>query len=205
MVLPPQGGTPMPTLQTTHRPPIRWVFLDRDGTINVNALPGEYITAADQVVLLPGAAEAIRALNAAGVWVGVVTNQRGIARGEMTEADLQAVHERLTQELARGGAHLDAIYHCPHEHDACSCRKPQPGMLLRAQRENPGLTFAASALIGDAQSDVEAGRRVGASTILLAADRVPGDHGADHVAGTLLDAVRWLSEQRGLAGGPRAD
>jgi D-glycero-D-manno-heptose 1,7-bisphosphate phosphatase len=195
----------MPTDQTTPRPPIRWVFLDRDGTINVNAPPGEYVTSPDELVLLPGAAEAICALNAAGVWVGVVTNQRGIALGEMTEADLRAVHVRLAEELARAGAHLDAIYHCPHEQGDCSCRKPEPGLLLQAQRENPGLSFAAAALIGDAQSDVEAGRRMGVSTVLLAASRAPGDHRADHVAGTLLDAVGWLSVRRGLAGRPQPD
>jgi D-glycero-D-manno-heptose 1,7-bisphosphate phosphatase len=195
----------MATDQTTHRPPIRWVFLDRDGTINVNAPPGEYVTSPDQLVLLPGAAEAICALNAAGVWVGVVTNQRGIALGEMTEADLRAVHARLAGELARVGAHLDAIYHCPHEQGDCSCRKPEPGLLLQAQRENPGLSFAAAALIGDAQSDVEAGRRMGVSTVLLAANGAPGDLGADHVAGTLLDAVGWLSARRGLTGRPQPD
>jgi D-glycero-D-manno-heptose 1,7-bisphosphate phosphatase len=181
------------------RPPIRWVFLDRDGTINVKAPAGRYITAADQLALLPAAAEAIQQLNAAGVWVGVVTNQRGIARGEMTEDDLQAVHVRLAEELAGADAHFDAIYYCPHEQGTCSCRKPQPGLLLAAQRDHPGLRFAAAALIGDGASDVEAGRRLGMTTILLAPDGASSDHGADHVAETLLDAVHWLSRQRGLA------
>jgi D-glycero-D-manno-heptose 1,7-bisphosphate phosphatase len=179
-------------------PPIRWVFLDRDGTINVKAPAHRYITSPDQLALLPGAAEAIQRLNAAGVWVGVVTNQRGVARGEMTEEDLQAVHLRLAQELAGGGAHLDAVYYCPHEQGTCSCRKPQPGLLLDAQRDHPGMRFAAAALIGDAPSDVQAGRRLGMTTILLAPDGASSDHDADHVAQTLLDAVHWLSRQRGL-------
>lgn len=185
-------------------PPIRWVFLDRDGTINVAAAAGEYITSADQLALLPGAAEAIRRLNEAGAWVGVVTNQRGIARGEMSEADLEAVHDRLAWELAGNGAHLDAIYHCPHEQGACTCRKPEPGMLLSAQREHPELDFAAAALIGDAPSDVQAGRRLGLTTVLLGAPGTPGA-GADHVARTLPDAVEWLAAQRGLAGPRQAD
>jgi len=97
----------MPPDETKRRPPIRWVFLDRDGTINVKSPAGEYVAAADQLELLPGAAEAIRRLNEARVWVGVVTNQRGIARGEMTESDLQAVHVRLQEELARHHAYVD--------------------------------------------------------------------------------------------------
>jgi D-glycero-D-manno-heptose 1,7-bisphosphate phosphatase len=204
MFEPPLERPTMPPEETKRRPPIRWVFLDRDGTINVKAPAGEYVTTADQLELLPGAAEAIRRLNEAGVWVGVVTNQRGIARGEMTERDLQAVHVRLQDELACHDAHLDAIYHCPHEQGACSCRKPEPGLLLRAQGDRPGLTFAASALVGDAESDVDAGRRVSATTVLLAADRGRDDHGADHVAGTLLEAVEWLTAARGLANGLQA-
>ncbi len=183
------------------RPPIRWVFLDRDGTINVKPPAGEYVTAAEQLQLLPHAGAAIRHLNEARVWVGVVTNQRGIARGKMTETDLQAVHRRLADELARERAHLDAFYYCPHEEGACSCRKPEPGLLLRARRDTPGLTFAAAAMVGDAQSDVEAGRRLGLTTVLLAPDSESEHHGADHVAGTLLDAVEWLAVERGLADG----
>jgi D-glycero-D-manno-heptose 1,7-bisphosphate phosphatase len=184
--------------------PIRWIFLDRDGTINVEPPPGEYLTDAGRLELLPGAAEAIRLLNDARVWTAVVTNQRGIARGEMTAHDLQAIHARLAEELARDGAHLDAIYHCPHELDACSCRKPRPGMLLRAQHEHPGLDFAATAIVGDKPSDVQAGLRVGASTVLLGRKRIVDDRSADHLAGTLLEAVRWLEAERGLASSPHA-
>jgi D-glycero-D-manno-heptose 1,7-bisphosphate phosphatase len=178
------------------------MFLDRDGTINVAPVHGDYITAAPQLELLPGAAEAIRLLNDARVWTAVVTNQRGIARGEMTERDLLAVHARLEGELARHGAHLDAIYHCPHARGVCACRKPRPGMLLRAQREHPGIDFAATALVGDKLSDVQAGRRVGAATVLLAHEIAGREGGADHVAETLLEAVAWLRAERGLAASP---
>lgn len=197
-------GRPMPSHEPKSAPPIRWVFLDRDGTINVKAPAGEYVTAAEQLQLLPHAAEAIRRLNEARVWVAVVTNQRGIARGKMTETDLEAVHARLADELAGQGAHLDAVYHCPHEQGTCSCRKPEPGLLLCAQREHPGLTFAASAVVGDEESDVQAGRRLGATTVLLAEDGASADRGADHVASTLLDAVEWLRSNRGLAHGLQA-
>jgi D-glycero-D-manno-heptose 1,7-bisphosphate phosphatase len=184
---------------TPSRPPISWVFLDRDGTINVPPPQGKYITSADQVELLPDAARAIRILNEAGVWAAVVTNQRGIALGEMNERDLDAVHARLSDELAREGARLDAIYHCPHDESSCSCRKPQAGMLLSAQRRHPHLDFAQAAMVGDTEADVRAGRKVGASTVLLGADRAAAGCHADHVTGTLLEAVAWLGSELALA------
>ncbi|HEV2062608.1 MAG TPA: HAD-IIIA family hydrolase, partial [Solirubrobacteraceae bacterium] len=101
-------------------------FLDRDGTINVKPPEGEYVEAPEELRLLPGAAAAIARLNAAGLPVIVVTNQRGVALGRMTEADVAAVHDRLREELSRAGAHVDAIYHCPHQEGACACRKPRP-------------------------------------------------------------------------------
>jgi D-glycero-D-manno-heptose 1,7-bisphosphate phosphatase len=171
---------------------IRFAFLDRDGTINVKAPEGDYIKSPDELELLPGSAEAIRRLNEAGVWVGVVTNQRGIALGRMTESDLDAVHAALRGELARHGARIDAIYHCPHDHDACDCRKPRPGLLLRAQADVPGLEFEQAVLVGDAESDVEAGHRAGVRALI----RLSGDpreaREGEHVARSLPDAVDWL-------------
>jgi D-glycero-D-manno-heptose 1,7-bisphosphate phosphatase len=142
-------------------------FLDRDGTINVKAPEGEYVTSPTQLRLLPGAASAIRRLNLEGVPVFVVTNQRGIALGRMTEDDLARVHHRLDGLLARSGARVDAYYHCPHERDVCDCRKPGTAMLERAAAEH-GVDLARSLLVGDSASDVEAGRKVGARTVLLA-------------------------------------
>jgi D-glycero-D-manno-heptose 1,7-bisphosphate phosphatase len=141
-------------------------FLDRDGTINVKAPEGEYVESPSEVTLLPGAAAAIRALNEAGIPVIVVTNQRGIALGRMTEDDLAAVHRRLDELLAAEGARVDAYYHCPHDKGVCDCRKPGTAMLEQAAREH-GIDLARSVLIGDSESDVEAGRRAGAQTVLL--------------------------------------
>src|ERR1700751_1057661 len=90
--------------------PISWVFLDRDGTLNVKPPAGEYIERPDALRLVPGAAEAGRMLNGAGLWTGVATNQRGVALGRMSSADLAAVHARLRELLAEEGAVLDAIY-----------------------------------------------------------------------------------------------
>jgi len=166
------------------------VLLDRDGTINVKAARDEYIVHPDDVELLPGAAEAIRLLNRADVPVVVVTNQRGIARGLMTEADLTAVHERLRKLLASEQAHIDEWFHCPHE-GACDCRKPGILMLRSAQASLGLPSLGGSFMIGDSPSDVEAGARVGAQTILIVTEGGAADVDCRH-APSLLAAVQTI-------------
>lgn len=170
---------------------MRTFFLDRDGTINRGAAEGDYVRSPEEVELLPGAAEAIRLLNELPARVVVVTNQRGIARGLMSEEDLAAVNARLEALLATEGAHLDAILHCPHGKGECDCRKPGPGMFERAVREVPGASLNGAAMIGDSALDVEAGNRLGLTTVRLGPS-APGDPMADRAATGLLDAVRWL-------------
>ncbi len=144
----------------------RAVFLDRDGVVNRHR-PGEYVTAWSMFELLEGVPEAIRKLRQAGFAVVVVTNQQGIGKGLMTEEDLRDIHRRMEEELTRQGAVLDGIYHCPHLADAaCGCRKPEPGMVLRAAREL-GLDASRSYLAGDSLSDIEAARRAGCRGVLL--------------------------------------
>lgn len=165
------------------------VLLDRDGTINVKAPEGSYITSPEQVQLLPGAGEAIRALNEAGVPVVVVTNQRGIALGRMTERTLKVVHGRLAELLLEHGATIDEVFHCAHDKALCACRKPETLLLRRAQWCLGLATLRGSAMIGDSGSDVEAGQRVGARTILLTRGvGISAPAGAE-VAGSLLEAV----------------
>jgi D-glycero-D-manno-heptose 1,7-bisphosphate phosphatase len=142
------------------------VFLDRDGTINVKAPDGDYVKSWDEFSFLPGAVEAVRALRDAGRRIVIVTNQRGIALGRMTEENLSDIHERMVERIGS----VDAIYHCPHDEGQCDCRKPQPGMLLRAADEVPGVELERSVMIGDSDSDIEAGRAVGARTIKLSGD-----------------------------------
>jgi D-glycero-D-manno-heptose 1,7-bisphosphate phosphatase len=143
-------------------------FLDRDGTINVKAPEGDYVKSPEEVTLLPGAARAVRALNDAGVVTVVVTNQRGIALGRMSERDLDAVNERVAALLdEEAGARLDKVLHCPHDEGVCDCRKPGIGMLRRAAAEVPGLSLEHSVMIGDSESDVQAGRTAGMRTIRL--------------------------------------
>jgi histidinol-phosphate phosphatase family protein len=172
-------------------PSLRWIFLDRDGTINVKPRPGEYVTAPAQIRLLAGAAGAIRRLNGAGVWVGIVTNQRGVALGQMSLGDLDAVHRRLHAELARHGAHVDAVYACPHEEGTCMCRKPLPGLLLQAQQDVGDMDFGQAVVIGDSPADIQAGWSVGARTVLLADEQNAGT-AADHVAPSLAAAIDLL-------------
>ncbi len=146
-------------------------FLDRDGTINVKAAEGEYVESPDHLVLIPGAAAAIRRLNDAGLKAIVVTNQRGIALGRMSEEDLGAVHARLEQLLAaEAGAKLDAILHCPHGLDACDCRKPEVGLFLQAKQRWPEIEFERSAMVGDSEKDVLAGQRLRMATVHIGPD-----------------------------------
>lgn len=173
---------------------IRWVFLDRDGTLNVKPPAGEYVERPEELKLLPGAAEGVRMLNGAGVWTGVVTNQRGVALGRMSADDLDAVHGRLSHLLQLEGAFVDAIYACPHQIGACACRKPQPGLLLKAQGNHPALDFARAAIVGDSPSDMQAGRLLGLTTVLISGSgedlAAPGV--ADHQVADLVQAASLL-------------
>ncbi len=149
---------------------IEYVFLDRDGVINRKLPEGHYVTRWEEFELLPGVAETIAGWNRLGRRVIVVSNQRGVALGVMTEAELQGIHDRLRAELARDGARLDAIYYCPHHRDECECRKPRTGMIEAAFRDFSGAGPENSVLIGDSLSDMECGRAVGMATIFIARD-----------------------------------
>jgi len=183
------------TISAQHRsPPIRWVFLDRDGTLNVKPPDGEYIERPEALELLPGAGQAVRMLNHAGLWTGVVTNQRGIALGRMSTEDLGEIHERLRRLLYLEGAFVDAIYVCPHEIGVCDCRKPRPGLLLKAQSENPRLDFAHAAIVGDSPSDAQAGRQLGLRTVLISGKESDQAQGCvvDHVVADPVQAASLL-------------
>ena len=162
--------------------PQRAVFLDRDGTLNRHI---GFLTRPEELELLPGAAEAVRLLNRAGYLAIVVTNQPVIARGECSFGTLQAIHDKLETELGREGAFLDAVYYCPHHPDrgfpgerpaykvACTCRKPQPGLLLRAAADFH-IDLSQSILIGDRDGDVETGLRAGCARSLKVETNAPG-------------------------------
>ncbi len=154
-----------PPLMSTTQPAL---FLDRDGVINRRIVDG-YVTRWDTFEFLPDIFDVLPLAHAAGMFVVVVTNQRGIARGLMTEEDLLDIHQRMQDELhARTGHRIDAIYWCPHSGEqACRCRKPAPGMLIDAARDH-GLALPASWLVGDSESDIEAGIAAGCRTVRVA-------------------------------------
>lgn len=167
------------------------VLLDRDGTLNEPAIAGRYVTAPEDARLLPGAGEAVRRLNAAGVPVVVVTNQRGVATGRLTATELQAVHDSLVGQLADCGAHVSGWYVCPHDEGECDCRKPLPGLLAAALADRPGAVAGRCRVIGDAETDMVAGAALGIPGILLAGDSAAGTVAVD-VRASLLDAVTGL-------------
>ena len=164
------------------------VFLDRDGTVNVRAAAGQYVTSPAGLSLIPGAAAAISRLNTASVRVILVTNQRWLSCPAHSFSDYALVHARLRELLAADGAHLDAAYYCPHAHGSCDCRKPSPGMLQRAAREH-GFALDAAVMIGDAETDVAAGRAAGTATVLLRSGQQTVSRNADFVVDDLAEAV----------------
>ena len=181
------------------------VFIDRDGTLTEEV---GYVNHPSRLSLLPRSAEAIRRLNAAGVPAVLITNQAGLARGYFTEDVLHAVNATLAARLKDAGAHLDGLYVCPHHptegeppwRAVCDCRKPAPGLLLRAAAEM-GLDLAASTMVGDKESDLVPARRVGARAVLVLTGYGRGEWEyrrarfevvPDYVAGDLLDAVDWV-------------
>jgi D-glycero-D-manno-heptose 1,7-bisphosphate phosphatase len=170
----------------------RTVFLDRDGVINRKLPEGRYVNSWDEFVFLPGVLEALADLADAGLRAVVVTNQRGVARGVVSEGVLDEIHRRMRAEIAASGGCVDAVYYCPHE-GGCDCRKPRTGMLERAAREL-GLDLAEAVLIGDRLSDIQAGAAVGATTVLVPSDvDEPAARAmADFVAVDLIGAVRWV-------------
>lgn len=142
------------------------LFLDRDGVINERADQGNYIFIKDDFKLRRGIIELIVRARCMGYMVVVITNQRGVSRGLYTQADLDALHAHMQEELSRHGASVDAIYVCTHGFDECDCRKPKPGMLLRAA-EDLHIDLASSIMVGDMPSDIEAGKSAGCATYLL--------------------------------------
>jgi D-glycero-D-manno-heptose 1,7-bisphosphate phosphatase len=150
---------------------IRAVFLDRDGTINVEK---EYVHRIEDFEFVPGAVKGLQLLARANIDIIVATNQAGIAKGIFSEKHLAAVNQHMKTELLRHGVKLAGIYFCPHHPQAivplyrkvCCCRKPNPGLLVTAMRLR-GIAPSEAVMVGDRNSDVEAGRAVGLTTYLV--------------------------------------
>jgi histidinol-phosphate phosphatase family protein len=182
-------------------------FLDRDGTIIQQV---ELMCQVRQLRLLPGAANAIRLFNEKKIPVLIVTNQPVVARGICTEHDLELIHDELKRRLLSKGAHIDAIYYCPHHPNAtlekyrlkCACRKPGKGMILRAAREQ-SVDLSRSVMIGDSTQDIMAGTSAGTRTILVRTGHGGRDPWQfeckpDWTARNLLEAARLWMEANNL-------
>ncbi len=166
------------------------VFLDRDGTISRDV---PYCSRVEDFEILPAVPEAIRLLKQNGFKVVVITNQSGVGRGYFTEVTLVQIHEHMEKELARHNARVDAIYYCPHHpDDGCECRKPKPGMLLKAADEL-GINFARSFMVGDSGMDIRAGKAVGCQTVLMVnGSNKEMNETPDYIAADLLKAAHWI-------------
>ena len=182
------------------------VFLDRDGTINEEV---GYLSDPGQVNLIPGAADALARLRAAGFKLVVVTNQSGIARGLFTVEELQHVNHALEKILKVNGARVDAFYFCPHhphygEKVVCECRKPKPGMAKAAAKEL-GIDLLKSYFVGDKVSDIELGKNAGGKTALVLTGYGIEEKGLleargvkpDMVLDGLPEAADWIIEDSG--------
>jgi D-glycero-D-manno-heptose 1,7-bisphosphate phosphatase len=179
------------------------VFLDRDGVINENR--DDYVKGWEEVRLLPGALEALARLAASPFRIVLISNQSPIGRGILTVGQVEAINRRLVEEIEARGGRIDGVYYCPHHpDDGCECRKPRPGLLLRAAREL-GLELERSYLVGDALSDVEGAIAAGCRPILVLTGLgqeqrlLLEQRGYDHVA-----VVRDLAEAVGLVLSPPA-
>lgn len=185
----------------------RVIFLDRDGTVNVET---HYLHRPEDVRLLPGAAEGIRRFNDNGFQVVVISNQAGIGRGYYTEKEFRAVNQRLNQLLGEQGAHIDSFYFCPHHPEAgigeyrrvCRCRKPDVGMFEEAEREF-AVDKAHSYMIGDKRIDTQAGHNFGIRSVLVSTGygkeeasqaQTEGKDKKDYefYAATLEEAADWI-------------
>jgi D-glycero-D-manno-heptose 1,7-bisphosphate phosphatase len=186
-------------LNGSHPGLVKTVFMDRDGVLNEKMPEGCYVTRWSEFRLLPGVVEAIGLLNRAGLRVVVVSNQRGIALGLYTAEDVRTIHANFQNLLEASGAHVDGFYFCPHDKGRCNCRKPQPGLFEQAAADFPEIKAAASAMIGDSNSDIEFGRRLGMITVFIDGDprrRKPGSEAARALAdkrfSSLVEAVNDL-------------
>ena len=141
------------------------LFLDRDGVINLK-LEGRYVREFSEFKFIEGALHAIKKLSSIFKRIIIVTNQQGIGKGIMSESDLKKLHNNMVECIKNSGGKIHDIYYCPHlEELNCSCRKPKPGMIQQALIDNPKINVSYYYLVGDSDTDIEAGRRMNLKTI----------------------------------------
>ena len=174
------------------------IFLDRDGVLNFPPIRKRYITSWEEFRFLPGVFAALRKLKSTGRKILVVSNQAGVARGLFSKSQLNGITERMLREIGAHGGRIHAVYYCTHVPERrCVCRKPKPGMALRAARRF-SLNLRDSVLVGDNGTDIEMGRAAGCKTVLVLSGvtkkkEVRRLHPApDHIAKDLAGAIAWI-------------
>ncbi len=180
------------------------VFLDRDGTINVEK---NYLYKPEEFEFIEGAIEGIKLLNDEGYKVVVVSNQAGVARGYYTEAEVDALHDYINSQLAKENAHIDYFFYCPHHPENgvgkykidCDCRKPEIGMFIKSE-EHFNVDKSQSWMIGDNQGDIEAGNKYGVRTVLVATGYGTQIYAEqcvryDYYEANIFDAIKRIIEE----------
>lgn len=150
---------------------MRAIFLDRDGVICENR--SDYVKSWEEFEFLPGAKESLTTLSRLGLPIIIVTNQSAIGRGIVPAAAIEDIHARMLAEISAMGGRVDQVLYCPHHpEDHCTCRKPEPGMLLQASQEH-NIDLSQSYMIGDAATDIMAGQQVSCRTFIVLTGRGP--------------------------------
>jgi D-glycero-D-manno-heptose 1,7-bisphosphate phosphatase len=183
---------------------MRVAFLDRDGVIGDNR--EDHVKSQDEFKFLPGALTALQLLHQAGFYTFVVTNQAIVNRGIASSAEVEAINRWMAQQVMLHGGYIHDICYCPHDTgDGCQCRKPRPGMLLQLAAKWQ-VDLSLSYLVGDAWTDIAAGRAAGCHTVLVRTGRGADQlalpeaqhHTADYIATDLADASAWMIQREGL-------
>ena len=171
------------------------IFLDRDGTIVKRPPEGRYWTSEDQIELLPRVDYAVKTFNDNGYKVIVATNQRGVATGLISPESLFMMHRKIHDTLKERNAIIDDFFICPHDRDACECRKPKPGLLLRASKAYD-IDLKSSWMVGDREKDILAGKAAGCKTVYIGTYNHPDGLEADFKASDLYEASIFITEGR---------
>ena len=176
---------------------LRVAFVDRDGVINRDR--DDYVKSVAEFEFLPGSPEALARLHESGWMIVLVSNQAAIARGIITQDELDRITDVLRNGVEAAGGKIDAIYYCPHRpEDNCDCRKPLPGMILRASSDL-GIDPKAAVFVGDAERDIRAGKAAGCKTVLVLSGKLTAceaaaiDPAPDFIAADLGQAADWIT------------
>lgn len=178
------------TSKQNHR---KAIFLDRDGVINRKLPEDYYVRNSSEFDLLPNVLDALAIFRDLGFAIVVVTNQRGIGRGIMTEKDLSQVHDFMKSLLRDAGLELAGLYYCPHDKiDDCDCRKPAPGMILSAAKDL-NIDLSSSFMVGDSVADIEAGKNAGVRSVRIC--QTLADYDSYEVFPSLIDFAQFLQHE----------